>query len=270
MKLRFAVLYALPLVAASGVSQATIYNLSDGNTSSSYDDSSYDSGGLNDWIVDGIDHLYEQEFMLRIDNDTKETVLTTADYTLVGSTSTANSLTLNWQLARGLTMGVTYTLVGGSSGSNTSTITETISISSEFGNTVSLFAYTDFDVNDDNGNDSITMIGSDTLCNSSDGFTACVASSLIPTAYEVDDYDVLLTKLTDSSADTLSNTGLPYGPDDGTFAFQYDFSLGDAQSVEFQLVKTLTGPASVPVPAPLSLLGLGFLGLGLGHKKRSS
>lgn len=254
------------LLAFTSTSHATIFTLTDGNSSLVIDDSILE---VEDYEVDTIDHLHEQSFFFRLEGDTKETQISTSDYTLLSSSQTAsNTLLVEWELTTGLTMAIEYVLSGGAGGSNTSLLTENISITSDFGNKFALFAYADFDLDDESSDQTASFNGSDAFCQQDDDnlFEACMLTSVAPDFWEISDYSDTRDMLEDSSIDDLSDSGSGLGPIDATFAFQWDRTLLDTETFEVTLTKTINASA-VSEPGVASLLLLSLLSVGCARRR---
>ena len=90
-----------------------------------------------------------------------------------------------------------------------------------------------------------------------------------PSHYELATTFATLISLNDLLATTLSDLpllGVPLGPTDATWAFQWDFSIGSGGSAIISKDKSIR---RVPEPGTLILFGFGLIGLAiLGRRYR--
>jgi len=119
--------------------------------------------GMYAWNVDGVNQLYQQWFWYALGPagaSTPPASIDTLGLTQDSQAAGANQLLLGYQGA-GFTVGVNYVLTGGARGSGVSDIGETISIQN---NTASylpfqFYEYSDFDLNNTPGGQSVMISG---------------------------------------------------------------------------------------------------------------
>ncbi len=107
---------------------------------------------------------------------------------------------------------------------------------------LAFFSYNDMDLNGTASNDSAVIAGVDNhiqlVTDPGPGGTNCIASAVYKVsstdhvAWEIDNYAIILNKLTDAVADTLANAVSPFGPGDYTGAQEWEITLGPAGSVD--------------------------------------
>jgi len=96
-------------------------------------------------------------------------------------------------------------------------------------------------------------------------FASFVASGMTPTAYEMNLASALKTKLTNSSADTLSNSVVDGGPGkDLAAAFQYTLALNAGEAKNGRMV---VGYNAVPEPGTLLALGAALGGFAARRRR---
>ena len=235
------------------------------------------ANGINSWTVDGIDHMFQQWFWYRIGPDGPESSIDTLGAVAVGSADIDGHpgdelLSLTYTGAgetAGITLNVLLTLSGGLPGSGASDLAEIITIDNTSGGSVNfhLFQYADFDLGgyeypDD---DTVRLVNANTVLQTDGGGGLTVSETIAstPSRYEVGLFSTTLDKLTDGVATTLSNDPGPY-TGDATWAFQWDFTIGNNGSVQISKDKNLQ-----LIPEPVTLAGL-FLGIGslVGYIRR--
>lgn len=261
------------LAAATSVG-ATVFTLEDNNSTVVIDSAS--SSGMSEWTVDGTDQLYKQWFWYRV-GDTAEASIdtlpllkeTVADFSLY----TGNDhLSLIYGNDPGpFTIQVNYDLTGGSAGSFNSHIAETIKITNTGASSLDFhfYQYTDFDLNGTPNDDTAERINDNTIRQWDTGGGIQfgeVTTTTTPDHYQIDIHPNIINMLNDGDADDLLDITSPLGPDDITFAWQWDVTIGAGDNVIISQTKTMS---PVPEPGTLLLIGLGFLGLGfIGLKKK--
>lgn len=243
--------------------------LSDGNSTVRINETS--QAGVSDWVVDGVDMLFQQWFWYRIGSSGGEFSINTIDTTPVVElgfgTSAARITYSNANLD--LEVEVTYVLAGGSPGSTRSDLDEQI----VFTNTGSesrnfhFFQYSDFDLCG-NGGDTATVLNGSRV-QQVDGVCSLSETVLTPAAdlWEARGFPVLLNNLNNSSPTTLNPAFSSFGPGDATWAYQWDFTLAAGESYLISKDKSIQ---PIPEPATLTLLGVGAGLLGLTRKRRKA
>jgi MYXO-CTERM domain-containing protein len=253
-------------------SLASAVALVDGNSVLIVDSSS--SSGANVWTVDDQDQLLTQWFWYRVGGvgaGTQEYSIDTLSPAVVSGGGDSATIAYSGAL---FDVSVTYTLAGGSWGSGNALLNEDILIKNTSGAALDLqfFQYSDFDLGGTKGDDNVILSPAnspfelayqwDSTVGLSEGivtvnpYASRGDTGLAPNIYN----DLQDGGITDLSTTT---SGLPLGPDDVEFAFQWDLSLassGPDSEVLISKIKSLTlTPVPEPTTAVLSLLGLALL-----------
>ena len=217
----------------------------------------FNPSGMNSWVVDGQNQLYQQWFWYRTASQTREySIDTIGAPTIVQNTPSQATSTYT---GVGFTLRVTYDLVGGAGGSGQSAINETITINNTTASPLGFgfFQYSDYNLG---GVDlDVVQIQS--------GFGYALVTSgpiglgeavISPSAAngEVAPYDLTLLKLNNNSVDNLNGSLGPSTPGDNTFAFQWDFTIAPNGSQIISKVKSLQVQA-IPEPTTVGLALLG-------------
>jgi hypothetical protein len=252
-------------------SNAALFTLVDDNSTATFDTSS--QANAYEWNVDGRDQLFQQAFWYRIGNVAEQS-LDTLPHPIEGMTDTnfdgnPDTLFVRYNGA-GFRVEVRYTLDGGLVGSRASDIAEQISISNLGAVPLDFhfFQYSDFDLNATAGNDT-AVFPNDNAVVQSEG-SASIAETVItpiPDHREIDFYPLILAKLNDAVATTLTDTppeDVNFGPGDVTWAYQWDFLLPVGGTFQISKDKNLIG---IPEPATVAILAMG-VGLALAHWRR--
>lgn len=207
---------------------------------------SNNSGEMYNYRSGGRDQLYQALYYYRTGGMTQEQVLVGPGTTSVTQVSRTGPTEIT---VLGSTPTFDYTLIyrlngnGGLSPSIELTNTSGASLD------LTLFSYQDWDVDNSPAGDSITWDGSTML--QSDGATGiAINPAQTPDAVQAAPYATLLNSLDDGGITNLDGTGLPFGPGDGTFAFQFDLTLLPNQSTS--IIYSVPEPSS----AALAMLGL--------------
>lgn len=220
-------------------------------------DAAATAGPLTDFIVGGSDHLFQSWWWLRGDGDTREFALSNAD-----SASWVGNVGKIQYTAFDARISVTQTYLLTSLGTNAAVLSESLTLLSTASTPVTwnVFHYLDADVDGDFSDDSADTIASNVIA---------ITDGLWHVAYEgTDVYQVapfadIRDLLTDGAVTNLDNSGLPFGPDDFTGAFQWTVTLDPGEAV------TLTGSTTIVlVPAPAAGGVLALAGLALGSRRR--
>jgi len=238
----------LPLSTAG----AAVYTLTDANSSSIVDTG---PAGMTKWTVDGINNLNRQAFWFRVGATGGETNL--GSLPLISAIQTSpDYLRLTYQ-GGSFNVEVKYTLTGGSLGSGTSDIGESIKITNTSASPLDFhfFQYVNLHLMGQAINDSVQISGGNTAIQTlGAAFVSETSGVPYPSRYEVGFAPTTLNSLMDGSPTTLNNLAGPVGPDDLTWAFQWDRTIAAGGSFNISKDKYL-----VPEPATLSLLALGGL-----------
>lgn len=259
-----AITVALGVVAAAAISatraEAAILTVNDLNTTVQVDTSS--SSGMYNWIVDGTDQLAQQWFWYRVGSVGPEAAISTLT-AAAGTGQLGRNIQINYT-GVGFTIEVSYLVTGGTAGSGTSDVAETIRIINTSGQLLDFhfFQYSDFDLCGTSAGDTVSFVNANTVDQTD--VTGCHLSETVvvpdATHREAGIFPNTLNKLNDGVATTLvDNAGA--GPGDGTWAFQWDFTLAaSGQGSSFIISKDKHLAPTVPEPASLLLFGSGLLG----------
>lgn len=257
------------IFAQQGIALSALYTLTDLNATVEFDTSTQSNS--YDWFVDGVSHLTQQAFWYRVGNTAEQSLDTIPN---VHNAVDANfnpgldKLNIRYTQAGSFQIDVGYELFGGAPG-GTAGLNENIVIKNLSGSTLDFhfFQYSDFDLAGTAGNDGVIFTNSNAV-QQFDGVIAFSEAVISPTPShrELGFYPATLNKLNDGGPTTLTDTptGLPLGPADVTWAYQWDFSIPAGGSVSIGKTKNIT---NVPEPGSALLLGLSALTL-LGMRAR--
>ncbi len=261
---KFNILALAAITASSSITLAGLgVELGDGNSTATFGSSGQDS-----WIVDGIDHLYAQEFYFRRAGDNDEQNINSL--TLLGQAltdtnpfsdtrlDTINSLYTD---GNGIEIETNYRIRGGTAGSNNSDIAEQITISNTSNSTISLsfFQYVDFDLGGDFSDDWGQITGGNVAQQFDDEFAASeTVVTPIPTLFQMGDAEDMSDLWINGQADTLNGDSSYQG--DVAWAFQWDITLQAGESFLISKDKSI-----VPTPGSMALMTTAGL---LGTRRR--
>jgi hypothetical protein len=229
--------------------------LVNGNSSVDIDTSGF--VGMNNWIVDGVDQLFKQDFWFRIGSTGNQTPI--YDVNTTSTQSAGNALTTvsaNSQIS----ITAQYTLLGGTAGSGSANIGEQITIQNLGNSPINFhfFQYTDFDLNGSGAGDTVllnkNMLGlfTEAIQNKAGSHFADVVISpganhgqaaLSPTIFQ----ELLAPSL------TLNDDPGPY-TGDSTWAFEWDPMIAAGGKFTITIEKSVS---TVPEPASLGLIAGG-------------
>lgn len=257
--------FALAADRAGAVACPGTCSVSDGNAGITVNNAANE--GLNDFSVDGVNHIFQEWFWLRVGPAGPETSLDALP--LVTTDTTGNTIALNYADAS-LDIQLQYTLTGGGAGSGTATLLEAVRITNVSGGALDVyfFAYTDFDVNGTFANETGELTAANQITQTDDDgiTTATVTSSLTPDAWAIDEFSLIFDDLEDGGPTALANATSPY-TGDNTFAFEYDLlGLADGGFVDLTLTKVIQ---VVPEAHTAVLCGAGLAMLGLWRRRRA-
>lgn len=263
-KLPFATTIGALISIGMAAIPANAVTLVSGNSSIEFDEEAVQT---QQWKIDGINNLFQGLFFFNIGNDANRGETSFADLNLIQLTPTESTVTAIYS-GFGFDVSLNLELVGGSLGSGTSDLYETIVITNREARdrAVTLFAYTDLDLNNAFSNDTTVISGNQATQTTPEGFVATVDVTPFPDSFELSEFDNLRDDLNDDFRTVLSNFSGPLADGDGTFAFAWNLLLGTDESLTFSQHKQIQSPPTskpVSVPEPTLILGLlisGFLG----------
>ena len=233
---------------------------------------------MNNWTVDGVNHMFQQWFWYRVGNNPEASIDTLAlikggvtDTNFDGDNDTLYLKYGNDQAATRYTVEVRIALDGGSAGSRLSDIAEQITIKNTGSSSLDFhfFQYVDFDLGGDGApNDTVQLVNANTVRQSDPDWTVAETVDTPPAdGFELDFWAATRNKLNDGAATTLGNAlgAGPVGPGDVTWAFQWDETISVGGAFQISKDKNIT---LIPEPATLGLLLVG--GLALLRRRRST
>jgi len=252
-----------------GASGAVTHTLTDGNSVAEFDLTS--AAGLQNWFVDGIDHLQQQWFWYRVGALGQETSIDNLTLSMAKLSDTnedpgMDTLYVKY-LGTNVKLELTFLLTGGSTGSYMSDIAETIRITNTSTGKTSFdfhfFEFLDFDLNNDGSNDTAEITGSNTAKQTAPAvFYAEEVVTPTPNHHAVSNDGSILASLTDTGATTLDDSVGPV-TGDTSFAFEWDWNIAAGKSVVISKDKNI-----LPEPATLGLMGLGAAVMVFGRRKK--
>ena len=268
-------LASVALLALAQSASAASYTLTDGNSSADFDTAT--QMNQSNWIVDGVNQVFQQAFWYRVGDVAEQSLHTLS---IVGQVASNTNLDpgLDTLFVRyegdGFEVDVSYSLTGGTADSGASDMAEQISIRSTSASTLDFhfFQYTDFDLAGTEADDSGVFTNANSVQQFEAGweFTETVITP-VPNHRNISPFANTLNSLNDGGPTTLSDTpldGAVLGPADLTWAYQWDFTLQPEGQLggSFQISKDKNLQA-VPEPSSTALLGLAGLALILRRRK---
>jgi hypothetical protein len=261
---------ATALVAAGPAAASTYIPLDDLNSQVRFDPNQ----GVIGWDVDGVNQLKLQGFWYRFEGMNQEVPLINLAAGGIFQPKVSDNdydtgyETLNtaYDNGAGFSATVAYVLLGGLPGSHSSALQEIISFHNTTAQPVRLqfFQYCDFDLNGTAGDDTVRLTNPNTVEQRDAG--TVVSETVVtppPPLTEVALYAATLQKLNNTSVDNLDGSAGPRGPDDVTWAFQWDITVPVGGTVEISKVKNVT-----PEPATMALLGAGLMMVAVRVRRR--
>jgi hypothetical protein len=243
--------------------------VSNGNASITYDAVDDDPGdfllsGLEGWNVNGVAQLFQQVFAIRVGAGP---TINIGNLNLVSADADDATDTIAVDYSDGVVL-ISLTMTLGGVG-NGSAITQTLEVSAGSANLfdvpISVFLYTDLDLDDDAVGDTGQTDGA-TLTQRDGSTLARVSTTTKTSGFQIETFgdtgSLLFDAILDGSLASLSgSTGPVTG--DVNHAFQWTFAVSEANpSFAIRVDNDV-----IPAPAPLGLLGLGMVGLGLARRK---
>jgi hypothetical protein len=264
------VLGCLGLSVRSAEADVLPFTIADNNATATIDATS--GPGMSDWNVEGRHHMEQQWFWYRVGAEGPEANISALPLTkwVISDTdeSGANeTLFLRYAVAN-FKIELTLLISGGTPGSGVSDISESIKIVNLSAQPLDFhfFEYCNLNLMGTAMDDSVVISNGNTATQTDGPVTVSETVDVPrPSHYEAGIYPATLDSLNNDSATTLSDTdgSSIIGPDDLTWAFQWDFTLAANGSYLFSKNKHM-----VPEPATIALLALG--GLVLLKRKRKS
>jgi hypothetical protein len=226
--------------------------------------------GMENWRIDGEDHLYKQWFWYRIGSTGPENNIATLP--LIGwSQPGAGKLDLKFGNSQ-LSVQLTYSLMGGCAGSGQSDIGEQVRIDNLSGAPLPLhfFQYTDFDLGRGSPNQTV-QLGSNLQglfdeAYQGRGRARATDTVVTPGANhgEVAIGNTIFNELTDANPTTLNDVAGPI-IGDCAWAFEWDPIIGVGGSFIFSIEKNVT-IISLPEPGVVALLPAGVFAVYLRRR----
>jgi hypothetical protein len=260
----------LATVLLSPATHAQVVTLEDGNSSAMVNVNS--SAGMSQWLVNGVNNLNQQWFWFGVGSGGPQAPINSispAAYTQ----SAANTLDTTYANTS-FSVEISYTLTGGGTGS--ADIAEGITIHNSTASALNFhfFQYSDFNLLNTPGGDTVVMDASQAYqYKGSSGIAEGIVS---PTANEFEANTTggttsTLYKLNNVNGLVLNNNGSA-GPGDVTWAYQWDLSIPANTDAIITKDKSLDIQV-VPEPASFTLLAFAFAVLlflrSLGFRKQT-
>jgi len=253
-------------LASVAIAQPT-YEIADGNTSAIFDP----DAGQVEWLVDGVNQLFTQEFYFRRASDTRELRVDASNLNNAGNfVQDTNPFSDNRNDAfgslftdgNGLEIETLFTIRGNANGSASADLAEQITIRnlSNSSMTLTFFQFVDFDLGGDFSDDFGQIINGNTVQQSDDDFVLSeTVVTPMPTIFQMGNAFDISSMLGDNAIDNLDGSDSYAG--DVAWAFQWNLTLAAGDSFLISKNKSI-------VPAPGSLMLLGSAGLIATRRRR--
>jgi len=244
------------------------FDIADANTSATFDP----AAGQVNWMVDGVNQLFTQEFYFRRANDTHELRMDSFNLNNVGNFTTDTNPFIDTRHDAfgslftdntGLEFETLFTIRGNAPGSNSAALAEQITIRNTSNSAISLsfFQFVDFDLGGDAFDDFGQIVGGNTAQQSDDNTVLSeTVATPTPTIFQMGDSFDMTSMFSDSAIDNLDGTSSHSG--DVAWAFQWDITLQAGGSFLISKNKAI-------IPTPGSLMILGSAGLFANRRRRS-
>lgn len=275
-------MWVLAMCCAASRSDAAPVVLNDIGLNSSVTIDPTSQSGISSWVVDGVDHLFQQWFWLRIGTVGGEASLDTLVHDSITDLIHSNTNFVPGEdlliaryydpepLSR-FEVEVRVTLQAGAVGSGSSSLTQQVTVKNTSGAALPLrlFMFSDFDMNGTVGSDSVNITGGNTATqiDSDSLIESQVVATPIPWRVQAGDRDDLLMLLNNVTPTTLDNTTSYAGPDDPAWALQWNASVPDGASFIISNSQSVSSTIIVPEPTSIGVALLGGLGL-VGFARR--
>lgn len=250
-KVLFLALAAVGLGAAASA-QVTLTNNNSVVTIDPTTTAPHFSAGMNSWVVDGVNELFQQAYWYRV-GATRENVINTIGAPIVTPNGT-NQVNIRYNHNQ-FSLDLTTTLIGGAPMSGTSSVTEIMRITNTSGTALDfhLFEYDDFDLGTSFSDDNAVLVNSSTIRQFDAQTNSLVNTVPVPSHWQIAVSGPIFNSLEDAGPTTLTDSGSPFGPGDATFAFQWDVLMAPGDS--FLMSKNKIIDQVVPEPATMLALG---------------
>lgn len=220
--------------------------------------------GMFSWIVDDVNHLYQQWWWYRIGNGPEQSISTLQ---LVSSVVSNNRLLIQNYSAQDFDLEVTWLLTGGAPNSGFSMVKEGATITNKSSSAlyISLYEYSDFDILGTSGNDYGTHVNPNKVKQTEWPVLVEESVTQTPSCWQMDNPWNILALLNDSDKDDLTNQYAIYGPGDVAWAFQWDFVISPGRSAGVSKDKSIS--SVIPEWNSLLLAAIGMVGT-IGIRRR--
>jgi hypothetical protein len=247
-----------------------VYTLEDGNSVTQVSVGNQ-GPGMTSWVVNGVNQLSQQWFWYRVGNGPEQS-LDRLNLVFARASDTNENVgddVLTLKFGTGQTTAtssylvtVRYSLMGGQAGEQgVSDLGEQIMIENRNAGSLDFhfFQYSNFDLDSTPVDDWVSIAGQGRNTATQQDAEGHVMTETVvtpaPSRFEAALAGVTLAKLQDGVASDLSNTVFA-GPGDVTWAYQWDFTLGNGQSFIISKDKNM-----MHLPEPVTMAGL-LMGIG--------
>jgi hypothetical protein len=261
----------LCLFGGVSVANAQVFQIHDLNTTVTFDlgpVAPMTQAGMVGWEVNGVNQLYQQWFWFRTSTMAQEMRINALPLLGAGTFNTTfvdprdDTFAVSFGVPGGLLFDLRFSVQGSLPGDFRSDIAEQIRITNRSPEPIALsfFQYADLDLGG-TVPDSFVAVTNPNAVVQADFFQGIWVSETVITPLanlsEVGIFPATLVKLDDGAPDVLNgNVGPLAGPNDYTWAWQWDFVLQPNQSFLISKDKNL-----IPAPGAGALIGLGLLAL---------